>query len=220
MAATELNRPCPAATARQRPLGLGSTVALTYLVLWAVTLTAAAMTRALDLTGPVRGLLGARLSSSATPAPTLSEVAAFALHNLPVCGWPLLLPAAGATRSVRGTLIADALLAASITANVMLVGAALGAYGPRLLAYTPQLPVEWLALAAGAAGWFTYRTRRHRRTLLKAASLVLAAVLAAGALETYAIPHTASLRCGAAAAGKREGGQACAVSDIQLRSHT
>lgn len=188
MAATELNTPRAARTCR-RPPGLGSTVAFTYLVLWAVTLTAAATTRALDLTGPARGVLGARLSPSATPAATLSGVAVLAVHNLPICGWPLLLPAAGASRTRKSRLAAHALVAGSLMANAVLVGAAFGAYGPRLLAYTPQLPVEWLALAAGAAGWLTRRARYDRQTRVMAAVLVLAAVLAAAALETYAIPH-------------------------------
>jgi len=204
MAATDLNTPGTAATAWRRPLGLASTVALTYLVLWAVTLAAATATRALDVTSPVRGLLGLRLSPTATPAPTPSGVAALALHNLPICGWPLLLPAAGATRSRWSTLAAHALLAGSLTANATLVGAALGAYGPRLLVYMPQLLVEWLALAAGAAGWLTRRTRFDRRARLMAASLVLAAVLAAAALETYAVPHTSGLgRVAAAGANGR-----------------
>jgi hypothetical protein len=203
MAAAELNTR-GTTTACRRPPGVRRTVALTYLGLWAVMLTAAITTSALDLTDPVRGALGLRLSPSATPAPTLRAVATLALHNLTICGWPLLLPDAGASRSRAATLAAHALVAGSLAANAALVGAALGAYGPGLVAYTPQLPIEWLALAAGAAGWLTCRNRCDRRSRLMIASLVLTAVLAAASLETYATPHTPSSRRTAAAA-KREG---------------
>jgi len=207
MAAPELRGRRPAG-------GLGRTTALVYLLLWVVTL-AAAVSVALALAGPTRGLLRLRLSPQATPPPSLAVAATLAAHNLPACAWPLLLPAAGAARSRRSSLAAHALLAASLTANATLVGGALGAYGPRLLAYTPQLPLEWLALAAGAAGWLTPHARLHGRLRMQMAVLVLASVLAAAALETYAVPHRQQPSY---AVAHSQGGQTEAASDIQAKS--
>jgi hypothetical protein len=195
---------------------LGRTTALVYLLLWAVTL-AAAVTVTLALAAPTRGLLGLRLSPAATPPPSLTVAATLAAHNLPVCGWPLLLPTAGATRSRRSILAAHALLAASLTANAALVGGALGAYGSRLLAYTPQLPFEWLALAAGAAGWLALHARRDGRLRMRIAALMLVSVLAAAALETYAVPYTQ--QASAPALAHSQGGQREAAGDIQAKSH-
>ncbi len=180
-----------ASTRHVTGVGYRPMVLLAYLLLWTVTLIAAVATRALGFADPVKALLGLRLSPAATVAPTLPAVAALAAHNLAVCGWPLLLPAASASDGPKRTLAGHALVCASLTVNAALVGAAFGAYGGRLLAYVPQLPVEWLALAAGAAGWFSLPARSDAGTRVRAGALVLAAVLAAAVGETYAVPHSA-----------------------------
>ena len=188
MAATELSA---TTTARRHAHagGLAVMIARVYALLWVVTLAAAAATASLGLTDAVRGLLRLSLSGDTTPGPSPRVFAVVALHNLPVCGWPLLLPAAGAYRSRRCKFAATGLVAGAVTANAALVGAALGAYGTRLLPYVPQLPLEWLALAGGAAGWAAQRSASDRRARTLAAGVVVAAVLAAAALESYAVPH-------------------------------
>ena len=75
-------------------------------------------------------------------------------------------------------------------ANVLPVGAALGAYGPPLLAFIPQVPFEWAALALGASAWLMQR----REPLAVREGLALFAViggllLCAAVLETVAVPH-------------------------------
>jgi hypothetical protein len=212
MAAAELNAPCETPACRPGT-GFRGTLALTYLAVWATTLTVAAMTRLLDLTDAARGLLGLRLSPAA--APTLLAAAALAVHNLPVCGWPLLL-AVGDAPGHKWTPGGHALVAAALMANAALVGAALGGYGTRLLPFIPQLPLEWLALAAGAAGWLAPRARYNRRARLIAASVVVSAALAAAVVETYAVPHNDSTGRVATRAIESQGGQTAATSDIQV----
>jgi hypothetical protein len=189
MVAAELNA-TRSASAMGR-CGVAHTVALIYIGVWTLTLAVALATCVLGVALPIRALLGLRLSPTATGAPTPVRVAALALHNSPVCGWPLLLVTAGARRSRRWTSAAHALVAGSLCANAALVGVALGAYGPALLAYAPQLPLEWLALAAGGAGWLAQHARFERRERVRLALLVLYAVVAAAVLEVYAVPHSA-----------------------------
>lgn len=160
-----------------------------YVSLWVVTLLAGAAVASFGLGGLARHWLGLRLDPAVTAPPSLPAVGSLAAHNLPVCGWPLLLGAAGAGRSRRRCLFAHGLVAAALALNVSLTGVAFGAYGTRLLAYVPQVPLEWLALAAGAAGWLSVNAGADRRIQALAAALTTAAVLAAAVVETYAVPH-------------------------------
>jgi hypothetical protein len=86
--------------------------------------------------------------------------------------------------------VADSLLAGCLAVNVVPVGVALGAYGPAVLPYIPNLPFEWAALAAGASAWLLQRhgtlTVHGGLALLTPTTCML---LAAAALETYAVPH-------------------------------
>lgn len=168
--------------------GYTRTVLDIYVLLWAATVLVAVAVAALGA-ALIRHWLGLRLSPAATTAPSLLAVAGLAAHNLPVCGWPLLLTAAGADRGRRRRHFAHGMVVIAVAVNVSLVGAALGAYGTRLLPYVPQLPLEWLALAAGAAGWLCARTRAALRGVRVAVALTAAAVLGAAAIETYAVPH-------------------------------
>jgi hypothetical protein len=141
-------------------------------------------------TNTVRGLLDLHLSAAATPAPSVARAFGLAAHNLPVVAWPLLLGAAGARRSRARRRIADALLVASVTANVVPVAAALGAYGRGLVAFAPQLPLEWAALALGVTAWRGIKPGRddaHR--WLTRLSLIVVLVAVAASLETFAVPH-------------------------------
>ncbi len=156
---------------------------------------------------PVHSLLDLRLSAAATPAPSLERAFSLAAHNLPVTSWPLLLQAAGAQRSRRSEMVANTLLAATLGVNALLVGAAFGAYGPRLAWFVPQLPLEWAALAGGAAVWVAREGPVTSRGRAEAAATIAVLVLAAAALETYAVPHHAS--------SQLQGGLNPAASDLQ-----
>lgn len=81
-------------------------------------------------------------------------------------------------------------MAAWFAGNVVIVGVALGAYGHPLLAYIPQVPMEWAALALGASAWLMQR----REPLTVREGLAMFAVIAglllcAAVIETVAVPH-------------------------------
>jgi hypothetical protein len=164
--------------------------AVGYAGVWAATGLAAA---AVHVGGSpaavaVRGVLGLKLDGGVCVHP-LANIAVLVAHNLPIASWPLLLGIAGAGRSRGGLRVGDGLVVTSAAANTLPVGAALGAYGSGLLAYVPQLPVEWAAVALGIAAWITQRQRalpRRERLLWLAA--ITACVLAAAVLETIAVP--------------------------------
>jgi hypothetical protein len=186
MAAAELT-----VASSRRPLGPERRAWLAaYGAVWAATLASAAIVAVAELRPSVRHWLRLRLQARETPPPSLGHVLALTAHNLPVAAWPLLLGAVGAHRHRLGRRTADALLVGCVAVNLVPVGAALGAYGPRLLPYLPQLPFEWAALAAGAASWITHREDplRVRDGVLRLA-LIAGALLAAAVLETTAVPH-------------------------------
>ena len=192
MVAAKLSRPRPRDRRCRRPAGVWRSWLACYAGVWALTLATAVVVAAAGplLQGPVRRLLALHLSAASTPQPGIGHVFAVAAHNIPVCCWPLLLGFAGADRGHLGRRVADALVAVSVAVNVLQVGVAAGAYGARLVAFVPQLPLEWAALALGAAGWRVQRrdplTVRGGLGVLMVAAVLL---LGAGFLETFAVPH-------------------------------
>jgi hypothetical protein len=160
----------------------------TYTWVWLQTAVFAAGGSALG--DPTRHSLNLTLSARTNPPPSVGRALELVAHNLPVAAWPLLLGVAGAHRHRLTRTLGDCALLASITLNTLLVGVAIGAYGPRLAPYVPQLPVEWAALALGAASWLAHRHSPPtvpgglRRLALIALLLVISA-----ALETVVAPH-------------------------------
>ena len=162
-----------------------------YAAAWACTLgTAVMVTVAGGAAQKIsRSVLGLSLHPAAARGGLL-DVLALAAHNTPIAAWPLLLTTAGAHRGPRLRLAADTAVVACLLVNTVPVGAALGAYGPPVVAFLPQLPLEWAALAVGYASWLQQRhtplPRRQRVTRL----VVIAGLLAGAAvLETYAVPR-------------------------------
>jgi hypothetical protein len=174
------------------PRALARAFALTYGGVWVATLSG---WLALELLGTgarasARELIGARLDAGVNAPPRIGHVLALTAHNLPIAAWPLLLGVVGAHRHPIARHVADALLAVVLVVNTALVGAALSVYDARLISFVPQLPVEWAALALGAAAWICQR----KEALTPGAALSVLgaiAVLVAGAavLETVAVPH-------------------------------
>ncbi|MFI4984912.1 MAG: hypothetical protein ACHQAV_02860 [Solirubrobacterales bacterium] len=163
-----------------------------YIAIWTATLGIAMLVviGAARLRTPVNHVLGARLDPQLNAPPQVAHVLALAAHNLPITAWPVLLGVVGAHRRPTTRTIADVVVAAAITANVLIVGSALGAYGAALLPYVPQLPVEWAALALGASSWLVQR--RRALTVPEGAicvGLIAFVVLLAAAVETVAVPH-------------------------------
>ncbi len=190
MAAPELS----ACRARTVPSRLVVTWLHAYAGVWGATLAAAAIVALIGggLARLTRQLLELELSPAQTPPPQLSHVLALAAHNLPVAAWPLLLGLTGAGDHQYARRLADGLVVACLVANAAPVGAALGAYGPSVIAYIPQLPLEWAALALGYASWLTQRERPLRsQERLGLLAGILALLLAAATMETAVVPHRA-----------------------------
>ncbi len=178
--------------AARGPAGLASAWLGAYVAIWGATLAAAGTVavggRALAV--PVRRMLQLTLSASHNPPPQIWHIVALAAHNIPIAAWPLLLGRSGAARHRLARHAADCLLAACLLANTLPVGAALGAYGTALIAYIPQLPLEWAGLALGAACWLRERQRPLRpRESLTSLALIGAALLCAAIAETTCVPH-------------------------------
>jgi hypothetical protein len=188
MATTELN----VASSRARYESWWRAWARVYCATW---LTTACSAIAVALVGDgvartVRSTLALRLNGETSTARGLGHALALTAHNFPICAWPLLLGVLGADRSRAGRALTDAVLVVALIANTALAGAALGAYGSRLLPYLPQLPAEWAALALGASAWLVQRQRSI--ALGEAVALVGAIavlLLCAAVLETFVVPH-------------------------------
>lgn len=186
MATAKLTRPARPLYSEVRRVWLTA-----YGAIWSATLGTALIVGAVGpLRTPVRHLLDLRLHPSETPAPHLGHVIALAGHNLPIAAWPVLLGVAGANRSRLGRQVADTVLVTCVGVNILPVGAALGAYGPALLPYVPQLPLEWAGLAFGATAWLVQRDRALTvREGLAVLTITAVVLLCAASIETFAVPH-------------------------------
>jgi hypothetical protein len=174
------------------PAGLPGAWLRAYTAIWVGTLAFAAI---VALTGPTLASLAhehARLALSPqrTPPPGAGHVLVLLALNLPVATWPLLLGVVDAHRNRFSRRLADMLVLACFTRNVLWVGAALGTYGALLLPYIPQLPLEWAGLALGASAWLVQRRRTiTSRERLVWLALIAGVLLCAAVLETVAVPH-------------------------------
>jgi len=191
MAAAELTRN-PRARQACLPGKVRCVWARAFACVWALTLSSAGI---LTLAGSparstTRELLGLTLTAAHNPPPRVAAVLALAAHNIPIAAWPLLLGLRGPPRRQMTRRLVDALVIACAIANTVPVGAALGAYGAPLLAYVPQLPLEWAALALGYSSWLVQR-RRPQGVGERAQSLAVIAglLVCSAALEVYAVPH-------------------------------
>lgn len=121
-----------------------------------------------------------------------STVLELLAQNAPVALWPLALVALGWPAIPAIRTLGDLLIIAQLLGHGLLVGAALAAHDG-LWRYLPHLPLEWAAIAVPAGAWLTARSRPggvalDRRALTWAGGLTGALLIAAGAVETYAVP--------------------------------
>jgi len=149
----------------------------------------------LTATAAILGGLFPGLASGGDPHPvlhgTIAEAAGIAVTNLRVLSAPFLLVLLGLHHGARRRRIGDLAIALLATVNIVQVGLALGADGPRLLPYVPQLPLEWAALALCLAAWLELRTGHAARGRLgRYAAAILALTITAAAVETFAAPHS------------------------------
>jgi hypothetical protein len=110
-------------------------------------------------------------------------------HNARLALAPLAAAAAVQTHRGRLRQAGDLLLGVVFAANVIPLAVELGTWGSRLLPYIPNAPVELLALVAGPVSWWLVtRGRLPVRSLWLIAAIVVALLLLAACLETWAVP--------------------------------
>ena len=110
-------------------------------------------------------------------------------HNARLALAPLAAAAAVQTHPSRLRRIGDVLLSLVFAANVIPLAVELGTWGSRLLPYIPNAPVELLALVAGPVSWWLVtRGRLPVRSLWLTSAIVVALLLLAACLETWAVP--------------------------------
>jgi len=149
----------------------------------------------LTATAAILGGLFPGLASGGDPHPvlhgTIAEAADIAATNLRVLSAPFLLALLGLHHAACRRRIGDLAIAILATLNTVQVGLALGADGPRLIPYVPQLPLEWTALTLCLAAWLDLRTgdAAHGR-IGRYAAATLALTVTAAAVETFATPHS------------------------------
>jgi MFS family permease len=157
-----------------------------YGLLWLATLLAAIV--ALPIAGHLRDVFGLRLTLA--PAGTASMAALIVANNVREAAIPLLFAVLKVGPRRWLLIVGDVVVSASLAVNVALGGLALGAYGPGLLHYLPQWPLEWGGLALALASW--RRARRGQRDPCELALLAIGAAMLlclAALLETYAVPQ-------------------------------
>ena len=142
--------------------------------------------------------LRGQLAFAFQPGPAnLAGALDLALNNSRVCALGLLGAAAqllyaDAPRArTAARAVFDVVLTVSYAANAAQFGLAYGAYGTRLVAWTPHVPLELLALAVSAGAYIRARHGRpHGTELTRAAGCAGALVALAALVETWGVPHT------------------------------
>ncbi len=166
-----------------------------YAVLWGFTLGACLVVLVVP-GGPAlaRRVLPLTLDAAHNPPPSLAGVASITVNNTLRSVWPLALGLIDLQRWRVTRLLADGAVVGNLLVSGVLVGAAVGGYGVRVLAFLPHLPLEWGGLAVGAAGWVVERQRRLTgRERPAAALLTFSVVLIAATAEIYFVPHNRTL---------------------------
>jgi hypothetical protein len=172
--------------------GLAAAWLTAYCGVWAATIATGLIVEiagrpAMSIT---RRVLRLALTEHTNPPPHLGHVLALAAHNLPIVAWPVLIGITGADRAPLPRHLADCAVLVCVLLNTAPVGAAFAAYGTPLIAYVPQLPLEWAGLALGASSWVVQRRRpvsgAERVVWL---GLTAGLLLCAAAAETALVPH-------------------------------
>lgn len=117
---------------------------------------------------------------------TPSEAAAIAWTNLRF-GLALQLAAVARQRVRRIGRLLDATVAIMLGTNTVLVGAALGAYGPAAIPFLPHLGLEWTGLAVPLSAYMNAAGGRPVR--INRSTLTLPLLLLAAVVETFATPQ-------------------------------
>jgi hypothetical protein len=161
--------------------------------MWRPTLSAGAVI-GLTALGIGLALVDPALAGSTRPHPTLTgslgDAAGILQNNARVLAAPFLLVLLGFPQSRLGRGAGDLIVTALTAASTIPVGLELGRWQGRLLRYLPQLPLEWAALALAVNAWVIARHGHVTiRQLAPMAAVVLALLVCAACLETWATPH-------------------------------
>jgi hypothetical protein len=126
----------------------------------------------------------------------LAGAVGLAFKNFKVCALALtgaaaqLLYATSPRPRTATRWVFDTVLGVAYLANAAQFGVALGAYGTRLLAWIPHVPLELCALAVSAGAYLAARQRQlTARQLCGSAAIAGLLVIAAAIVETWAVPH-------------------------------
>jgi len=109
-------------------------------------------------------------------------------HNARLTLAPLALAAAVQNHPGRLRTAGDVLLGVIFAANVIPFAVDLGTWGSQLLPYIPNAPVELIGVSSGPVSWWLVtRGRMSVRSLALVAGVVIALLLIAASLETWAV---------------------------------
>jgi hypothetical protein len=140
--------------------------------------------------GLARAVLGLSLSGTRNPAPGAGVAMGIAVNNVFRGSWPLALGPLGAAGRRVTRACGDLAVAGNVLVCAALVGAAVGGYGLRTLAFLAHVPLEWAGVAAGVAGWLV-----ERRGPLRGAErgwwvcMLVGLFGLAAIVETWLAPH-------------------------------
>lgn len=148
-------------------------------------------------------LVDPRLAGSNQPHAVLTgsvgDVVGILQTNARTLAVPFLLVLFAFPQSRLGRHAGDLIVTALTAASTIPVGLELGRWQGRLLPYVPQLPVEWVALILAIHAWLIARSGQlDVRDLVPLAAVVLALLICAACLETWATPHQHDQRLNAA----------------------
>lgn len=126
----------------------------------------------------------------ATLSGSLADAAGILENNARGLSVPFLLVLLDFAQSRIGRHAGDVIVTSLTAASTIPVGLELGRWQGRLLAYLPQLPFEWTALALAVNAWVVARSGHlTTRQLAPLAAVILTLLISAACLETWATPH-------------------------------
>ncbi len=159
-----------------------------YFGVWVLTLAAAAITMLSPAAG--ESFRGAFVLTFTPMRATLRESASIFATNLSTFSLPIVLAyiVSPWKSPLRGVLSTAAVVLVFVP-NILVVGLASGAYGPRLFSYLPHLAIEWAAIAVSLSTWIVCLRRPMTGSMLALIGAINAGIVAAGALvETFVGP--------------------------------
>jgi hypothetical protein len=121
-------------------------------------------------------------------AHTLSTALSIWFHNARLTLAPFALAVAVQNHPGRLRTTGDILLGVVLAVSVVPLAVDLGTWGSQLLPYIPNAPVELMGVSSGPLSWWLV-TRGHMslRSLALVAGVVIALLLIAASLETWAV---------------------------------